>query len=172
MVRHLSPDTKESTLRELFSKCGEIANCRLVRDLVTGKSRRYAFIEYQHRRDAKSSIHELNGTVIDDQAVVVDEECQRTLKGWIPRRFGGGFGGKKESGQLRFGGVERPFRRPIPVNSKPIGSSIGGSDGNSGSTKRSMNNRDYNNRQHQYDNRNSRSGGGVEYNNRDKRQRR
>lgn len=28
---------------------------------------------------------------------------------------GGGFGGKKESGQLRFGGRDRPFRKPLPV---------------------------------------------------------
>lgn len=161
MIRHLSPDTKQNTLRELFSKCGEIANCRLVRDLVTGKSRRYAFIEYQHRRDAKSAIHEFNGTVIDDQQVVVDEECQRTLKGWIPRRFGGGFGGKKESGQLRFGGVDRPFRRPIPVNSKSIG-------GGGGATKRSIHNRDHNNRQYDH----NRSGGGSGHSNKDKRQRR
>ena len=26
---------------------------------------------------------------------------------------GGGLGGKKESGQLRFGGRERPFRAPL-----------------------------------------------------------
>lgn len=26
---------------------------------------------------------------------------------------GGGFGGKKESGQLRFGGKDRPFKKPI-----------------------------------------------------------
>lgn len=29
---------------------------------------------------------------------------------------GGGFGGKKESGQLRFGGKDRPFKRPIVPN--------------------------------------------------------
>lgn len=28
-------------------------------------------------------------------------------------RLGGGLGGKKESGQLRFGGRDRPFRKPI-----------------------------------------------------------
>lgn len=27
--------------------------------------------------------------------------------------LGGGFGGAKESGQLRFGGKERPFKMPI-----------------------------------------------------------
>lgn len=30
--------------------------------------------------------------------------------------LGGGFGGKKESGQLRFGGMDRPFKRPIVPN--------------------------------------------------------
>lgn len=39
----------------------------------------------------------------------------RTLKGWKPRRLGGGFGGKKESGQLRFGGRARPFQRPYEI---------------------------------------------------------
>ena len=34
-------------------------------------------------------------------SVVVDRELERTLPGWIPRRFGGGFGGKKESGQIK-----------------------------------------------------------------------
>jgi len=29
--------------------------------------------------------------------------------------LGGGFGGKKESGQLRFGGRDRPFKKPLPV---------------------------------------------------------
>lgn len=45
-------------------------------------------------------------------------ECERKLPGWIPRRLGGGLGGKKESGQLRFGGVERPFRKPIVIPSR------------------------------------------------------
>lgn len=27
--------------------------------------------------------------------------------------IGGGFGGKKESGQLRFGGRDRPYKRPM-----------------------------------------------------------
>ncbi|KAF1789687.1 hypothetical protein GQ600_13274 [Phytophthora cactorum] len=35
------------------------------------------------------------------------------MKGWKPRRLGGGLGGKKESGQLRFGGRDRPFKPPL-----------------------------------------------------------
>ncbi|KAK9700748.1 hypothetical protein QE152_g31050 [Popillia japonica] len=46
---------------------------------------------------------------------VKDFECERLLKGWKPRRLGGGFGGNKESGQLRFGGRDRPFKKPISL---------------------------------------------------------
>ncbi|KAJ1410780.1 hypothetical protein SESBI_21588 [Sesbania bispinosa] len=38
------------------------------------------------------------------------------MPGWIPRRLGGGLSGKKESGQLQFGGREKSFRAPL----KPI----------------------------------------------------
>lgn len=56
-------------------------------------------------------------SVVDDAEIIVDYNRQQLMPGWIPRRLGGGLGGKKESGQLRFGGRERPFRaplRPIP----------------------------------------------------------
>lgn len=32
--------------------------------------------------------------------------------------LGGGLGGRKESGQLRFGCRDRPFRKPIPLVSR------------------------------------------------------
>lgn len=72
---------------------------------------------------------------LDGAQIIVDYECERILPGWIPRRFGecklhcklhplmidmymctgGGLGGKKESGQLRFGGRERSFKKPMYV---------------------------------------------------------
>ena len=80
---------------------------------------------------------------MDAKQLLVDVEVGRTLEGWVPRRLGGwvhilklsvifnyvhiimylasfitfrkggGFGGKKESGQLRFGGRDRAFRQPM-----------------------------------------------------------
>ncbi|BBN17274.1 hypothetical protein MPTK1_7g13260 [Marchantia polymorpha subsp. ruderalis] len=55
--------------------------------------------------------------IIDGSQILVDYNRQQLMPGWIPRRLGGGLGGRKESGQLRFGGRDRPFRaplRPIP----------------------------------------------------------
>ncbi|XP_068739038.1 U11/U12 small nuclear ribonucleoprotein 35 kDa protein-like [Montipora capricornis] len=113
-VGKLSKDTCEDTVYKVFGKCGELVNCKLVRDVVTGFSRGYAFVEYKSDRDANKAWRELHNETIDGCTILVEYEAARTLKGWIPRRLGGGFGGKKESGQLRFGGRDRPFRRPIP----------------------------------------------------------
>ena len=51
--------------------------------------------------------------VIDQHEIFMDYELDRTLRGWIPRRLVGGLDGKKESGQLRFGGRDWLFRKPI-----------------------------------------------------------
>ncbi|XP_044146183.1 U11/U12 small nuclear ribonucleoprotein 35 kDa protein [Bufo gargarizans] len=112
-VARLSQQTTEEKLKEVFSRYGDIQRIRLVRDFITGFSKGYAFIEYKQEHAIKKAYRDANKLVVDQQEVFVDFELERTLKGWIPRRLGGGFGGKKESGQLRFGGRDRPFRKPI-----------------------------------------------------------
>ncbi|XP_053224496.1 U11/U12 small nuclear ribonucleoprotein 35 kDa protein [Podarcis raffonei] len=112
-VARLNLQTTEEKLREVFSRYGDIRKIRLVRDLVTGFSKGYAFVEFKEERALVKAYRDANKLVIDQCEVFVDFELERTLKGWIPRRLGGGFGGKKESGQLRFGGRDRPFRKPI-----------------------------------------------------------
>ena len=112
-VARLNPKTNEETIERIFSIYGDIKRFRLVRDLVTGFSRGYAFVEYSDRHGADMAQRQANKTEIDGCEILVDHECERTLKGWVPRRLGGGLGGKKESGQLRFGGRDRPFRKPI-----------------------------------------------------------
>lgn len=89
---------------------------RLVRDAVTGTSKQYAFVEYETSSAAKDAIYDMDQRIIDNREIVVDQEHERRLDGWKPRRLGGGFGGKKESGQLRFGCRARPFQRPYDTN--------------------------------------------------------
>lgn len=111
-IGRLHPKTNEKTIKSKFSRYGEILQCRVVRDIVTGASKCYSFVEYKHRSSANEAVLEMNKYFLDDSEILVDYECERTLKGWKPRRLGGGFGGRKESGQLRFGGRARPFQRP------------------------------------------------------------
>ena len=122
-VARLHPDTTDEVLDKIFSRFGRIEKVRLIRDVVTGFSKRYAFVEYENEDDARYAFRHAQSVEIDGTQVYVDYEIERTLKGWIPRRLGGGFGGKKESGQLRFGGRDRPFRKPILVSREASGSS-------------------------------------------------
>ncbi|KAI9159961.1 hypothetical protein LWI28_003767 [Acer negundo] len=118
-IGRLSPFTTENTLFKAMSKFGQVKNLRLVRDIVTGASRGYAFVEYQTEREMQRAYEDAHHSIIDDCEILVDYNRQQLMPGWIPRRLGGGLGGKKESGQLRFGGRERPFRaplRPIPFD--------------------------------------------------------
>ena len=113
IVARLSRDTDESTLEKHFCRFGKVKSIRLVRNLVTGTSQCYAFIEYLIKEDAVRAYERGHKNIIDGREILVDYEIQRSLTGWIPRRFGGGFGGKKESGQLRFGCRDRPFQKPL-----------------------------------------------------------
>lgn len=116
-VGRLSHLTTEDSLRRAMSKYGRIKNLRLVRHIVTGSSRGYAFVEYETEKEMRHAYKDAHHSMIDDCEIIVDYNRQQLMPGWIPRRLGGGLGGKKESGQLRFGGRERPFRaplRPIP----------------------------------------------------------
>lgn len=117
-VGRLSRDTTEATLQEVMSKYGRIKNLRLVRHIVTGASQGYAFVEYETEKEMRYAYEDAHLIKIDGHQVLVDYNRQLLMPGWIPRRLGGGLGGRKESGQLRFGGRDRPFRkplRPIPV---------------------------------------------------------
>ncbi len=114
-VGRLSFRTTEDVLRHELSKFGDIRQVSLVRDVVTGFSKGYAFVEFANEYSAKKAYRNGNYTKIDDKPVFIDYEHDRSLPGWIPRRLGGGLGGKKESGQLRFGGRDKPFREPIIV---------------------------------------------------------
>ncbi|WVZ65538.1 hypothetical protein U9M48_014884 [Paspalum notatum var. saurae] len=118
-VGRLSRQTDDDTLRKAMSRYGKVKNMRLVRDIVSGASRGYAFVEYETDKEMRRAYEDAHHSIIDGSEVIVDYYRQHLMPGWIPRRLGGGLGGRKESGQLRFGGRERPFRaplRPIPYD--------------------------------------------------------
>ncbi|PYI17635.1 RNA-binding domain-containing protein [Aspergillus japonicus CBS 114.51] len=114
-VARLSYDVKESDLEREFGRFGPIERIRIVKDTVTPKGskkahRGYAFIVYEREKDMKgiatdlvadyprmttpAAYKETDGIRIKDRRVLVDVERGRTVKGWKPRRFGGGLGGR------------------------------------------------------------------------------
>ncbi|KAF0691913.1 Aste57867_16952 [Aphanomyces stellatus] len=115
-VGRLHFETTEETLHAVFGKFGAIHRLRLVRHAVTQASRGYAFVEYVHERDFESAYRAAHRMIIDGRTILVEFERARVMPGWKPRRLGGGLGGRKESGQLRFGGRDRPFRQPFRLS--------------------------------------------------------
>lgn len=117
-IGRLNPRTTEDTITAEFSQFGRIVNCRVVKDIVTGKSKQYAFVEYESTGSMDITLKNMHKEYIDGSEIIVEREAGRRLVGWRPRRLGGGFGGRKESGQLRFGCQDRPFRKPFIVTPK------------------------------------------------------
>lgn len=95
-VGRLNYDTLESKLRREFGRYGSINKTVIVHDKFSGRPRGYAFIEYKHEKGMRSACKYVNGKKIDGRKVVVDIERGRTDKGWLPRRLGGGLGGRHE----------------------------------------------------------------------------
>ncbi|XP_022696810.1 U11/U12 small nuclear ribonucleoprotein 35 kDa protein-like isoform X2 [Varroa jacobsoni] len=108
-VGRLQLTVTEDQIQQLFSKCGTIRHIRLVHNLITGASRGYAFVTFKHSSGVRAAM-EMHGTIVDGRSILVELEVGRTLPGWKPRRLGGGFGGRKESGQMRFGGRACPHQ--------------------------------------------------------------
>lgn len=62
-----------------------------------------------------------DGKRIDDRRVVVDVERGRTVKGWKPRRLGGGRGGRKTGATDPATPAGGASRRPSMENDRPPG---------------------------------------------------
>ncbi|OQE31990.1 hypothetical protein PENSTE_c001G08666 [Penicillium steckii] len=98
-VARLSYDAKEADLEREFGRFGPIERIRIVKDTISPKAAKrpakgYAFIVYEREKDMKAAYKETDGIRIKDRRVLVDVERGRTTKGWKPRRFGGGLGGR------------------------------------------------------------------------------
>lgn len=112
-VARLPTDITKHELCHQFDKFAPVKSATVVRDIVTGFSKGYAFVEFNNEKDVDRVLHKCSGMKIDGKEILLDYEVGRSMKGWVPRRFGGGWGGKKESGQLRFGCRDRPWKRPL-----------------------------------------------------------
>ncbi|KAF8622586.1 hypothetical protein AX15_006930 [Amanita polypyramis BW_CC] len=105
-ISRLHKSATETDLRREFEGYGTIERVRVVRD-KKGRSRGYAFIVYERERDMKAAYKESDGLHIMGKRILVDVERGRTVRGWKPRRLGGGLGG-------------RPKRQEVVVAPPPL----------------------------------------------------
>jgi RNA recognition motif-containing protein len=88
-IGNLSFNVADAGLNELFANMNiPIASLRIMRDVNTGRSRGFAFVELAPEADMESAIQQLNGKVLDGRPLTVNEARQQK-----PREFRGGGGG-------------------------------------------------------------------------------
>jgi RNA recognition motif-containing protein len=94
-VGNLPFSATEDQLRESFGQYGEIVDCKLISDRMTGRSKGFAFVEFAEESMAAAAIEGMNGKDMEGRAMVVNvarPPAPREDRG--PRRdFGGGRGG-------------------------------------------------------------------------------
>ncbi|KAL7549300.1 hypothetical protein ACHAWF_012567 [Thalassiosira exigua] len=89
--------TERKLLREMEAY-GAVKDLKLVTDRE-GRSRGYAFVEYEREEDMKRAYRAADGMRIEGRAMVVDVERGHTVPNWLPRRLGGGLGGTRTGGK-------------------------------------------------------------------------
>jgi len=133
----MSHKTKEEEIKAFFTFFGEVRSVVLIRDIVTRISKGYAFVEFVSSKAAFKAIEGADGANFAGRPVRCQRKVGGVLKGWRPRRLGGGFGGLKESGQMRFGGRATPFSKKgiaaVEDSIRTVSSSEAGSAGPSNS---------------------------------------
>jgi cold-inducible RNA-binding protein len=85
-VGNLATSTSEQTLRTLFEAYGQVLSVNVVKDRDTAAPRGFAFIEMGSEAEAQAAIAALNGTVVDEQRVNVNEARPKKVRAGTVRQ--------------------------------------------------------------------------------------
>ncbi|KAK4158437.1 U1 small nuclear ribonucleoprotein of 70kDa MW N terminal-domain-containing protein [Chaetomidium leptoderma] len=102
IVARLDYSADEKDLEREFGRFGPIERIRIIRDTHAHEKgnkkqkphRGYGFVVFEREKDMRAALDGCDGIRIKDRRIKVDVERGRTVKGWKPRRFGGGLGGR------------------------------------------------------------------------------
>lgn len=97
-VGNLSKDVSEEDLQSLFSEYGTVKSVKVIKDLFSGESKGFGFVEMPGNNEAQKAMNELNTKEVKGKKLTVNEARPKT-----DRRSGGG-GGGRNSNRGGFGG--------------------------------------------------------------------
>ena len=89
-VGNLSWEVKDSDLRELFAKFGELSEVKVMIDNFSGRSKGFAFVTFVSEDSAKKAIAELDGKDFKGRNIKVNEA--KPMEERPKRNFDGGGG--------------------------------------------------------------------------------
>jgi polyadenylate-binding protein len=65
-VGNLNPNLDDNRLFQAFKPFGELVSSRVMRDIYSGESRRFAFVSFARKEEAQKALDALNYTKLDD----------------------------------------------------------------------------------------------------------
>ena len=92
-VGNLPYSADDQQLVQLFSAFGEVVEATVVMDRATGQSKGFGFVEMANDEDARKAIAALNGTMMGNRTIRVNEAQPRPERGGGRGGYGGGYGG-------------------------------------------------------------------------------
>ena len=94
-VGNLAFEVTDDGLQQLFSSNGfRVESARVIRDMDTGRSRGFGFVELGSGEDMTRAISQLNGLSLEGRALQVNEARPQAPRGEGRGGFGGGGGGR------------------------------------------------------------------------------
>ncbi len=91
----------EEQLRQEFIASGEVASVSILTDRISGRPKGFGFVEMESKSESEAAITGLNGKMLDERTIVVNEARPRTDSrggGSYDDRRGGGYGGGRSGG--------------------------------------------------------------------------
>lgn len=93
-VGNIAKEVTDIELQDLFAAYGTVKSAKIIRDLFSGESKGFGFIEMPGNTEAQTAMNELNAKELKGKNLIVNEARQKTdRKGGGGNRRGGG-GGK------------------------------------------------------------------------------
>ena len=96
-VGNLSFDVTQDEIAAEFGTYGKVESVAIPSDKISGRPRGFAFVEMATKAEAEAAIAGLNGKMLKDRTIVVNEsrprEENRGGGSFGNRRGGGGYGG-------------------------------------------------------------------------------
>lgn len=76
-VGNLNYDSTEDALKEHFSQAGEVESATIITDRMSGRSKGFGFVEMSSDEEAQAAITQLDGQILDERELRVDEARPR-----------------------------------------------------------------------------------------------
>lgn len=95
-VGNLPYEASEAQLEEIFARSGTVDTVRVMRDMASGRSRGFAFVEMSTDDEAQSAVTQLNGHQLDGRALTVNEARPKAAAGAGGGQDRGGFRRRSE----------------------------------------------------------------------------